>query len=142
MEKEGTERREGRKGRSFGWNLIVGVTWWRVGRTLPWRIAAVAMPLAMGWAVVATANHWVVDVLAGGTVALTGLLIEQAWVRRRRRASADPSAAGSDTETEAAAASGGVVDPGATAAGARRRDHAPSDRSPPRNAAPGGSPVS
>jgi hypothetical protein len=69
----------------FGWNLIVGITWWRVGRTLPWRIAAVAMPIAMGWAVVATANHWVTDVVIGGTIALTGLAIERAWVLRRRR---------------------------------------------------------
>lgn len=65
----------------FGWNLLVGLTWWRLGRTRPRRIAAVAMPVAMAWAVVATANHWVLDVLLGAGVALVGLVLER--VRRR-----------------------------------------------------------
>ncbi len=81
----------------FGWNLLVGLTWIRVGKTLPWKIAGVAMPLAMGWAVVATANHWVFDVLTGGTIALVGVTIERhRWVRWATVA-ADP-----DRSTEAA----------------------------------------
>jgi hypothetical protein len=65
----------------FGWNLLVGRSWVRVGRSRVWKIAGVAMPVAMAWAVVVTANHWVFDVVAGGLVALTGLAIEH--IRRR-----------------------------------------------------------
>lgn len=60
----------------FGWNLLVGIVWYRVARSRGMKVAAVLMPAAMAWAVVATANHWVLDVLIGGTVALTGLLLE------------------------------------------------------------------
>lgn len=61
----------------FGWNLLVGMTWFRIARRRVWRIAGVVMPAAMAWAVVVTANHWVVDVVAGGVVALSSLAIER-----------------------------------------------------------------
>jgi len=61
----------------FGWNLLVGVTWYRLAGNRRWRVAAVIMPAAMAWAVVATANHWVFDVLVGGAVAVCGLAIER-----------------------------------------------------------------
>ena len=60
----------------FGWNLLVGITWYRVARSRWMRVAAVVMPAMMAWAVVATGNHWVLDVIVGGTVALIGLLLE------------------------------------------------------------------
>jgi hypothetical protein len=60
----------------FGWNLLIGVMWFRVGGNRRWRVASVIMPAGMAWAVVATANHWVFDVLTGGAVALCGLAIE------------------------------------------------------------------
>jgi hypothetical protein len=66
----------------FGWNLLVAITWYRVARSPRMKVAAFLMPAAMAWAVVATANHWVLDVFIGGAVALTGLLLELA----RRRA--------------------------------------------------------
>jgi hypothetical protein len=69
----------------FGWNLLVGMTWYRVGGRPWWKVAGVVMPVAMAWAVVVTANHWVVDVMAGGTVALAGLAIERVWRARRER---------------------------------------------------------
>lgn len=72
----------------FGWNLLVGMTWYRVGRRPGWKVAGVVMPVAMAWAVVVTANHWVADVVAGGIVALTGLGIERLWRARRDRSSA------------------------------------------------------
>lgn len=62
----------------FGWNLLVGMSW----RKLPFsqmRVAGALMPLAMAFAVVATANHWTFDVFAGAAVALTGLALERAW---------------------------------------------------------------
>jgi hypothetical protein len=65
----------------FGWNLLVGIYWYRLGSRWPSRVAAFAVPTAMALAVVATANHWVIDTIAGAVVALTGLALE----RRRRR---------------------------------------------------------
>jgi hypothetical protein len=59
----------------FGWNLLVGVALWRSTRSTALRAFAVTMPVLMAWAVVLTANHYVVDVLAGGAVALAGLVI-------------------------------------------------------------------
>lgn len=57
----------------FGWNLLVGVILWRTTRQ-PWvRTFALVLPALMAFAVVATANHYVIDVVAGGAVALTGL---------------------------------------------------------------------
>lgn len=70
----------------FGWNLLVGLTWARRGRRRLTTLLAVLMSAAMAFAVVATANHWLLDALVGGLVALTGLLIERArrgWMVRR-----------------------------------------------------------
>jgi hypothetical protein len=67
----------------FGWNLLVGIAWFRVGRSRWWRPAAVLMPAAMAWAVVATANHYVLDVLLGGLIALIGVVVER-WRLQRR----------------------------------------------------------
>ena len=50
----------------FGWNLLVGIVVWQASRSTLLRLAAVACPVAMAFAVVATANHYVVDVVAGG----------------------------------------------------------------------------
>jgi hypothetical protein len=57
----------------FGWNLLVGVVMFRRARHLVVRVLAVALPIAMALAVVMTANHFVLDVVAGAVVALTGL---------------------------------------------------------------------
>jgi len=65
----------------FGWNLLVGVIWAKATTNPIVRAAAVAMPVAMAFAVVATANHWVADVFVGGAVATAGLLV-QPYVRR------------------------------------------------------------
>lgn len=70
----------------FGWNLLVGLVWFRVWRAPAARLIALAMPAAMAFAVVATANHWTLDVMAGGIVALCGLGLErlrQGYVARR-----------------------------------------------------------
>jgi len=85
----------------FGWNLLVAIAWYRV-RPVRWMAAAaVLMPLAMGFAVVATANHWVLDVVAGGATALAGLSLER-WRRRRF----DPVALGGDGARDG----GGTID--------------------------------
>ena len=67
----------------FGWDLLVGLALFRYA---PWRVVRIAgllAPAAMGFAVVATANHFVLDVPAGGAVALTGLLLARHILRVR-----------------------------------------------------------
>jgi hypothetical protein len=57
-----------------GWNLLVGIVVFRATTRLGIRIFAVAMPLAMAFAVVATANHWVLDVVGGTVIVLLALV--------------------------------------------------------------------
>ena len=65
-----------------GWNLLAGIAivrstrrWWLVG-------LGVLSPLAMSAAVVLTANHYVLDAVAGIVVALVGLVVaQQLWGR-------------------------------------------------------------
>ena len=59
----------------FGWNLLVGVVLVRVSRRRMVQVFAIGLPIAMAFAVVATANHYVLDVPAGGVVALIGLAL-------------------------------------------------------------------
>jgi hypothetical protein len=56
-----------------GWNLLVGIVVFLAFARLAPRVFAVLMPTAMALAVVATANHFVVDVFAGFAVVLVGL---------------------------------------------------------------------
>ena len=67
----------------FGWNLLVGIVLFQSFRHRGIRVFAVAMPIAMALAVVATANHFVIDVLAGTVVVLLGLLSAKALVAAR-----------------------------------------------------------
>ena len=57
-----------------GWNVLVGIVLFRAVTTPAVRAFAVAMPVAMAFAVVATANHFVLDVVGGVLVVLVGLL--------------------------------------------------------------------
>lgn len=57
----------------FGWDLLIGLAMARSVGAWTRRIAALALPGVMAVAVVATANHYVLDVLAGGLVAMAGL---------------------------------------------------------------------
>jgi len=51
-----------------GWNLMLGIALFTATRNWAVRAFAVAMPLAMGFATIATANHFLVDVLAGAAI--------------------------------------------------------------------------
>ena len=57
-----------------GWNVLVGIVVFQATRHSLLRASAVAGPVAMLIAVVATANHFVIDVFAGVTIVLVGLL--------------------------------------------------------------------
>lgn len=59
----------------FGWNLLVGIVLALTLRRPAAYVFAVLMPLAMGLAVIVTANHYVLDVVAGGTIVLLALAV-------------------------------------------------------------------
>lgn len=52
-----------------GWNLLMGLALWAATRRRWLRVLAVAGPLVMATAVVVTANHYLVDVVAGASLA-------------------------------------------------------------------------
>jgi hypothetical protein len=69
-----------------GWNLLLGIVVFGATRHPALRLLAVAGPAAMIAAVIATANHFVVDVLAGVAMVLAGLaLLHAAAAIRARR---------------------------------------------------------
>jgi hypothetical protein len=66
-----------------GWDLLVGIAIVSAATGLTLRLVGYAMPLLMGLAVVATANHYVVDVVAGVSLVLLGHAAALALERRR-----------------------------------------------------------
>jgi len=68
----------------FGWDLLMGISLVRFARRWWVRAIGVLLPFAMGYAIVATANHFVIDGIAGGALALAGLGIAWTFERRRR----------------------------------------------------------
>jgi hypothetical protein len=86
----------------FGWDLLVGIALATVAASWWLRCVGVAMPVAMAFAVVTTGNHFVLDVVAGGALALVGLLvathlqpsIRDPFPRARRRAAAGEATSG------------------------------------------------
>lgn len=63
----------------FGWNLLVGIAVWGATRNVLLRLLSILGPAAMAVAVVVTANHYVIDPVAGMAVVLFAL-----WVVSRR----------------------------------------------------------
>lgn len=61
----------------FGWSLLMATAIFRESDHTHARRIAWLLPTAMLISIVATANHFLIDALGGGTVALTGLLIAQ-----------------------------------------------------------------
>ena len=59
----------------LGWNVIVGIVLLMTTAHLAVRLFAVISPLAMGFAVIATANHFVLDVVGGIAVVIVGLAV-------------------------------------------------------------------
>jgi membrane-associated phospholipid phosphatase len=58
-----------------GWNLLLGIVVFTATTSVVVRAFAVALPLAMSFAVVATANHYVIDVAAGIAIVLVALAL-------------------------------------------------------------------
>lgn len=57
----------------FGWNLLVGIAIYRHSSHVIGKIFGVALPVIMFASIVLTANHYIIDGLAGGSLALVGL---------------------------------------------------------------------
>ena len=66
-----------------GWTLLVAITVGAAHRRASAYAFAVLMPSAMALTVIVTANHYVVDVIVGGAVALTSLALAQMPASRR-----------------------------------------------------------
>ena len=62
----------------FGTALLIGASVAVWGRHMPLRVLAPLYPAVMGFVVVATANHWILDCVAGTLVAYTGWHIN--WI--------------------------------------------------------------
>lgn len=62
-----------------GWNLLAGIALYGATTRRGLRAISVAGPIAMALAVVLTANHFVLDVIAGEVVALIGLALSRYW---------------------------------------------------------------
>jgi hypothetical protein len=58
----------------FGWSLWCGIQMWQLRKPV-WRIAAIAYPTIQVFVVLATANHYVLDVVAGGLCVITAYLL-------------------------------------------------------------------
>ena len=56
----------------YGWDLLVGIAIVTAATTTWLKVVGWLLPVAMAWAVVATANHFVLDVAAGALLALVG----------------------------------------------------------------------
>lgn len=59
----------------FGWNLLMGIAIVVNARPLFFRVAGALLPMAMLFATILTANHFIIDAIAGGAVALLGLFV-------------------------------------------------------------------
>lgn len=68
-----------------GWDLLVGIAIVTAGSSVALRVIGYAMPTLMAVAVVLTANHYVVDVIAGIVLVLIAHVAALALDRRRHR---------------------------------------------------------
>jgi hypothetical protein len=57
----------------FGWVFISGIAVFRQSNAIALKVLGVFMPMAMLFSIVATGNHFILDAVAGGIVALIGL---------------------------------------------------------------------
>lgn len=62
-----------------GWNLLMGIAIVTQTRSRFWKLFGAAMPLLMYLATIVTANHYLLDGIAGAIIALTGLAIAWRW---------------------------------------------------------------
>jgi hypothetical protein len=80
----------------FGWNLLIGIALVSESRHFAARLFGAVLPIAMAVAIVATANHYVVDGIAGAAVALAGLAISR-WFYSWRGPMPEPQESNRET---------------------------------------------
>lgn len=68
-----------------GWNLAVGIVVFRATRHWALRLFALLMPVAMAFSVIATANHFVIDVVVGVALVSAAFALESVGARSRPR---------------------------------------------------------
>jgi membrane-associated phospholipid phosphatase len=66
-----------------GWDLLVGMAIFSAATSVVLKAVGVAMPILMMTAVVATANHYILDVVAGVVLVLLGHLVALQLEKRR-----------------------------------------------------------
>ena len=81
----------------MGWNLLVGIAVWLATKNIFMRSFAVVMPVAMLATIILTANHYIVDAVAGVGVMFLGMFIalsarEMVRQYHRRNGNRRPSA--------------------------------------------------
>ena len=59
----------------FGWNLIVGIALFRHGGSIALKAIGIALPAIMFASIVLTANHYIIDGIAGGSLGLIGYFV-------------------------------------------------------------------
>lgn len=69
----------------FGWSLWCAIQLWGFG-AVRWRVIAVAYPSLQVFAVLTTANHFIVDVVAGGACVLVAFVVVELVQRGVERA--------------------------------------------------------
>jgi hypothetical protein len=93
-----------------GYLVVVSVVVWRLTRSSLLRAWCVLHPLLMCWAVLATGNHWVLDLPAGLLLAVVALAV--AWGLEGWAAGQDDRAAGAERPCGQPVAGPSVVDGG------------------------------
>ena len=68
----------------FSWTIMFGVLYFRTGKPLL-RVAGVVYPTLTFFAITVTANHYIVDAIAGGVLILASFLTYEAFLRCRSR---------------------------------------------------------
>lgn len=67
----------------FGYALMIGMVGMVLLRSRPMRLAALAYPVAVFVTITGTANHYVIDALAGGLAVAVGFVAVWAWMVAR-----------------------------------------------------------
>jgi membrane-associated phospholipid phosphatase len=75
----------------FGWNLLAGIAIYRHAPTWPLKALGIILPAGMFLSIVFTANHFIIDGLAGGMVALLALSLAMLLRRFIRRDDDSPT---------------------------------------------------
>ncbi len=74
----------------FGWNLLIGIAIFQHSKSIIPKLIGVTLPVLMFASIVLTANHYIIDGVAGGTLALLGLggaMMLREFTQRRSEAS-------------------------------------------------------